>query len=258
MKRVSRMRVSLSLNEKGVFPPDGRPAFSLPILPARLRPGKNPARRSSGPRGLRDGLAGTDRSRGASGSNFRTRRSHPSPAPRRLRKGGFSAIELVVVILVAAVLAIVVGIGASEIQGAKLSSAARKLESDIRYAQQLAMTKRISHGLVFNFNVSGGAAPNTYTVFQVSVPANVPARDPAGGANMIINYNTDPELQGVTITGPSFCDGVNPCGSTLQFNGEGVPTNTAGSLPLVSGSVVLNYQGASTTVSVVPQTGKVS
>jgi|GEM_PF-782133 len=208
----------------------------VPVSP--VRPGRHSRQKEGGKR------------------EVRAKRREENSGPRMGSRGGFSLIEVVVVVLVVATLAVTMGIGANSLGSNKLYGAVRKLASDIRYAQQLAMTERSPYGVLFNLNLSGGAAPNTYTVFQQSSPLDLAARDPAGGANMIINYNTDPHFQGVTISAPSFCDGVNPCQSTLQFNGQGVPTNTTG--PLVSGSVVLGYQGATLTVSVVPQTGKIN
>lgn len=168
----------------------------------------------------------------------------------RKEEKGFTLIELVLLIIMLGIMGLVISISISDINSTKLNSAARRLASDIRYAQQLAMTKQIRHGIVFT-------VPNTYTVIQENDPnPDTPARNPAGGGNLIVDYNSDPQLQGVTISAPSFCVGAI-CTQTLEFNSLGVPTDAAGT-PLTSGSVILSYSGNSKTLTVIPNTGKLT
>lgn len=175
---------------------------------------------------------------------------------------GFTLIEIVLMIIILGVIGFVISISIGDINSTKLNSAARRLASDIRYAQQLAMTKQIRHGVVFNSTFNCAAAPDTYTVFEEKgACVDTPARNPTGGGDFIVNYNTDAQFQGVAITASNFCTGIGgtpPCTSTtLEFNSLGVPTDAAGT-PLTSGSVTLSYSGNSKTLTIEPNTGKLS
>ncbi len=167
---------------------------------------------------------------------------------------GFTLIELVLIIIILGIIGFIISISIGDINSTKLNSAARRLASDIRYAQQLSMTKQIRHGVVFT-------VPNTYTVFQENDPnPDTPARNPAGGGDLIVDYSSDPQLQGVAISTPSFCTGAGgtpPCAQALEFNPLGAPTDETGT-PLTSGSVILSYSGNSKTLTVEPNTGKLT
>lgn len=175
---------------------------------------------------------------------------------------GFTFYEVVLILVITAVLAFTVFIKSPDFYTIKLDSAARKLASDIRFAQQLAMTRQVRNGVVFNLTVAcpPAVATHTYTVFEekgVCPTVDTPARNPAGGGNLTVDYNTDAQFKGVTITSPSFCVGAT-CTETLEFNAEGAATDAAGT-QLNSGSVTLNYPGAtSKTITVTPSTGKIS
>lgn len=177
---------------------------------------------------------------------------------RRRSDKGFTLIELVLIMMLLVILAAAGAVSLQRYGEIKLNSAARRLASDMRFAQQLAMTRQVRHGVIFNLTVSGTPAANTYTVFQENSPStDTPARNPARGGDMTVNYNTDARFQGVTITSPSFCVGAG-CNETLEFNALGVATDSSGT-QLTSGSVTLNYSGAtSKTVTVIPATGKVT
>ena len=175
---------------------------------------------------------------------------------------GFTLTEVIIIVVILSVLAGVMFIKSTDFYTIKLDSAARKLASDMRFAQQLAMTRQVRNGVVFNLTVAcpPAVATHTYTVFEekgACPTVDTPARNPAGGGNLTVDYNTDAQFKGVTITGPSFCVGA-VCTETLEFNAEGAATDAAGT-QLNSGSVTLNYPGAtSKTITVTPSTGKIS
>jgi len=119
---------------------------------------------------------------------------------------------------------------AGNLSDVSIDAAARKVQSDIRYAQQLALSSGGVYGAKFN---AGGV----YEVYA-NVPGN-PVRNPATGQDLEENFAN---LPGVSI--------VN--NYQVAFNGKGVPISGAdGRLRLMATS------GAIRDVYVVDKTGAV-
>lgn len=158
---------------------------------------------------------------------------------------GFTVIELILVIVVMAVLAAVIGLNLSSLDAIKASGAARRLASDIRFAQQMSVTQQNIHGVAFNVPVV-----QQYTVYEQNDPNN-PARNPQGGNDFIVSFVTG-EFEGVTIA-TSFP------GGRVGFNSRGEPLDGAGS-PVAppNNTVTLTYQSTAATVTVTPLTGKLT
>ena len=128
----------------------------------------------------------------------------------------------------------------------KLDVAARRLAADLRYAQSLAMSRRVIHGVLFD------PALEKYTVFAPN--AATPITDPADRARtMIVDYTSRTEFKGVLVQSAAF--GTTP---GVTFDYFGVPRDTAGVDLGAAGIVVLTYQGQYDTVFVAPQTGMVT
>src|SRR3990172_4580077 len=62
---------------------------------------------------------------------------------------GFTVIELVLVIVVVAIIALAAAPRLASITGLKASATARRLQSDLTYTQNLAMTTNRRHRVVF-------------------------------------------------------------------------------------------------------------
>ncbi len=150
---------------------------------------------------------------------------------------GFSLTELIVVMLVVGIVGIYISIAWSG-GSMNLSSQATSLASDLRYAQNLAMTKSQRFSLIIIGN-------NTY---QMRNAANVPINKP--GTN------------GATVTLAAGVVFGTPTGITKQiiFDSDGIPHNdsvanptitTQVKIPLVAGTQVLN-------VTVDPITGRIT
>ncbi len=160
--------------------------------------------------------------------------------------GGFSLTELVIVLVLVGVLAWIAFPSMTAVDEIKLDSAARRLASDLRYAQSQAMSQRVAHGVLFE------PAIERYTVFAPT-PATA-VTDPIERSKPLrVDYPSSSEYSGVTITSASF--GTTP---GVKFDYFGVPRDTAGLDLVAAGRVILSLGGASDTVDVTPQTGVVT
>jgi prepilin-type N-terminal cleavage/methylation domain-containing protein len=159
---------------------------------------------------------------------------------------GFTLTELLVILTILGVLSWIAFPKMVAMDEIRLDTAARRLAADLRYAQSLAMSRRIIHGVLFD------PALEKYTVFAPSPGAPIP--DPADRAKtLVMDYPTRTEFKGVLIQSAAF--GTSP---GLTFDYFGVPRDTAGVDLTTSGRVVLSYQGQTDTVIVAPQTGMVT
>lgn len=103
-----------------------------------------------------------------------------------MKKSGFTLMELIVVIGMLSVIALLFVVSTGNIGDVSVDSASWKIQSDLRYAHQLAVSKRINHGIVFT---QGG----NYTVYAGTV-AN-PVRNPETQAPMIENLQRFSSVQ---------------------------------------------------------------
>lgn len=124
----------------------------------------------------------------------------------------------------------------------KLSGAMKKAAADIRYVQQLAISRHESYNIIFN------TGNETYEVRRVS--DNSYAANPFTRGNFIVNFNSDPQYNGIKIDSASF-------GTTLQFDWQGIPRNGSGTALSAEGSIVFSYQGNTITIYITPNTGRV-
>jgi len=152
------------------------------------------------------------------------------------RARGFTAIELVIVIVVIGVLAAVITPRWYQAD-VELHGAAQQLKNDIRYMQGLAMTNGQRHRITFN-------AAN----YQLTNNTGANVLHPLTGA-AIVPYSR---------TGNVTLDANGFNASFLAFDGLGRPYNGAALLGAVT-SVTLNQTGgASRILSIAPQTGFVT
>jgi len=158
---------------------------------------------------------------------------------------GFTITELIVILSILGILSWLAYPKMAAMDEIKVDVAARRLAADLRYAQSLAMSERVIHGVLFEPGLA------RYTVFAPNAAS--PITDPADRARSLrMDYTSRTEFRGVLIQSATF--GTTP---GVTFDYFGVPRDTAGVDLTSSGRVVLTYQGNIDTVIVAPQTGMV-
>jgi len=151
----------------------------------------------------------------------------------------FTVIELVMVIVIIATLALVVLFSGGTI---KLVGAANKLQFDLRYAQQLAISRQVSCGI--SFDPSG----NSYFVYIGNT--STIATDPHTKANLSVDFDTDSEYSGIGLTSTNF-------GDDISFNSAGEPYDSTPTLLSSQGIVTLGSGSDTQTVTIEANTGEV-
>jgi prepilin-type N-terminal cleavage/methylation domain-containing protein len=157
---------------------------------------------------------------------------------------GFTLVELVVVLIIAAIIGLL-AFPKSDNDQLVLAGQADQIASDIRYAQSLAMSQGITsgsrHGLLFTV----GASPATYQ-FLSAGGNTVP--NPVTGA-------TPPTLPNFVTAGLT---GLTQ--NLIAFDSKGVPyTDSNATLPLASpgATITLTLNGQTKQITVQPTTGRV-
>ena len=159
---------------------------------------------------------------------------------------GFTLIELVMIIVLLTLVAMTAAPRLANILGVKASATARKLQADMVYAQDLAMTRNRRHRVVF---------PST-TSYEVRDAAGTLATNPDGGGGFAVTM--DP---GITLSWSLNGDAALNRG--VEFDSLGRPYFYSGVTPstvdLAAGTIKTWSGGTQQqTVTVQPQTGKVS
>lgn len=158
-------------------------------------------------------------------------------------KGGFTLIELAMLILIVGVLAAAV-LMSNPLSGMKTDGAARKLKADIRYVRKLSISTQSRAAL--SMNATG------YTVFSDIVSSALAnstgeacSTDPAG--KFVVSYAAPrcSFLSGVTLTA------FPP---TLAFDTLGRPVDAAG-VPLATQTITVS---GTTSLTVQADTGRVN
>jgi len=149
---------------------------------------------------------------------------------------GFTLIELVIIIVLLAIIAAVAIPRMGDVTSMKAAATAEKIKSDIRYAQELAMTQNRSYRVYFNgapapasgyavvYDTSGGA----WTSFGY-------AQDPTGKGNLSVTLNSG-DYAGVTA---SITAGADP----IEFNSLGRPAGGATTVTVSpNGSITISAE----------------
>ena len=166
---------------------------------------------------------------------------------------GFTLIETVMVIAIIGVLATLsYPVITNTYYGLKMTGAARRLQTDIRYAQQYALNQHLKCDVVFD------TANDRYRVADVATSTNLtdPFTRVAGvsgqdwTSGLYVAFTTDAELKGVDVSSATA--------TTLRFSSLGRPTDSSDVALSSNFDAVLTYQGRTKTVRVTPTTGVVT
>lgn len=158
----------------------------------------------------------------------------PGPAAN-----GFTLIELMAVLVILGIAAAIVVPMLGGTGDVDAVAAARRLQSDIRYAQNYAITHQTRVRIVFN------SSSRQYVLSEVPPAASpVVLTHPVTKRPYVVGFNAIDGLASVGISKTTFVD------ETLEFDSLGSPSS-AGAIDLVSGR-------ANKTVSVSAVTGKVT
>jgi len=141
-------------------------------------------------------------------------------------KKGYTTIELLMVIVIIGFFAsIVMPFFSTTYDTFKIEGAYRQLMQDLRYAQQLAISRQVPHG------ISVDDVADTYWVYRQN-PSNI-VKDPATQKPLIVSYATG-----------KFA-GIQLVSTTYNFPTERIEFDSLGA-PLVGGTITLNYGGTLT------------
>jgi len=169
-------------------------------------------------------------------------------------EAGYTLVEVVLILLLLMILAAGVLPRAGNMAGTKAAAAARKLQSDIAYAQQLAMVRNLRHRVYFNTApapASGYAVVNDADGDGTWGEAGELAVDPMNSIGSLSVALNAGDYTGITISVAGFT------GSYVEFNSLGAPYDGGGVLAAAK-SVTVTGGGVTRTVTVQPTTGRVS
>ncbi len=153
---------------------------------------------------------------------------------RYSRCGGFTLIELMVVMVIMLIIAAVVIPSVSNTTSLKATSAARILAADIEYAQNVSITYQESVTITFDTSAESYSLSN----------ASGPLIHPITKATYTVEFGSQTGLEEVNIVSTDFP------GGTITFNSLGVPDN--------SGTAKIQAGSKAYLISVAPATGKVT
>jgi prepilin-type N-terminal cleavage/methylation domain-containing protein len=130
---------------------------------------------------------------------------------------GFTLIELVMVMVIIAILAAWSIPRFDSFYSIKLSGAMKKVISDIRYVQQVAIARHTNTRIVFNKTTDVYAAEEESPAGSNSW---ISIKSPFARGDLTVNYATDPQYKGIDITNVNFNSS-----NTLQFKWQGDPVS---------------------------------
>lgn len=160
---------------------------------------------------------------------------------------GYTLIELLVSMVIIAIIALVGAIVFNSFRTQHLWSAAERVGSDLRYARNLALATGRWHGVEFFPHPA-----NSYYVYETDGATDTTLKDPTDSSrNHYVVLNS--VYQNIIISGANI-----QSGSKVEFSPLGQPFDDKNGSPLAGeGTVSLSDGGATVTVRIVPEVGRV-
>lgn len=189
----------------------------------------------------------------------------PGPAARgraakkTARARGYTLVQLLVAIaLMSMVAALAIPVVASQ-NAQKLDLAAREVAAALNFARSEALRTGKYHG------VRIGSADSRVRVFRLNMSPLPPSEvynvvHPIDKKLYDISLGSAAFSAGVSVTQSTFQFSLQPSSEAVTFNPDGRPLlvkNTGQPALLISGSATVSRQGASKTITVEPETGRV-
>jgi Tfp pilus assembly protein FimT len=165
-------------------------------------------------------------------------------------------VEMVIVVVIIGILTIMAFPRVDIFHVLKFQAAGKKVLSDIRYAQSVAVLNHAYTGIQFwpgsNLYYANFCDAGCIPFSAANWP---PLKDPLSGNNLNlgVNYVTDSQYRGIVIASSNF-------GSTIMlvFNPDGAPIDANSNSALsANGTIVLKYSGETINVNVAAKSGKV-
>jgi prepilin-type N-terminal cleavage/methylation domain-containing protein len=181
----------------------------------------------------------------------------------RAVNGGYTLLELVIVVTIVAVLAAVALPSTAPSQDQKLDLAATLVADAIRHARTEAMRTGEAHGLTVS-QATQMVTVKQYDLTTSPISSIATLINPVSKQPYEFNVNTVQGTDGVTISNTQDAFGYKDTGRrrSLVFDGNGTPLWVIGSGPtthlLEDGTVELSYGNARLVVRVASLTGRVT
>ncbi|HCY18965.1 MAG: hypothetical protein A2X87_08290 [Deltaproteobacteria bacterium GWC2_42_51] len=189
---------------------------------------------------------------------------------------GFTLIEFVLVIILATiVLGVTVSLLSRGWTGITITAMAKKLRSDIQYAQELAMTERAttSFSRPMRTRVIFDTTNEKYDIKIVNdsdgdeiwgeAAETEFARDPSTGGDFTVQLNTG-DYKSIVIGSASFSATACTASAVLEFDSMGNPYCVSGGVGGAStkmdsaGTVTISKSGDTATITVTQNSGRVT
>ena len=166
--------------------------------------------------------------------------------PQLFRLRAYTLIELVIVIALLWIMSYFLAPRITNLFPIQRETAAFKILGDIRYVRSRSIAEQVVHGIQFSIQPA-----NNYRAFRINPGTLI--KDPSRpNIDMLIQLNAG-EFGGVRISAVNFQGGPE-----VRFDSTGTPLDINGGTLTTTGTVTIQYQGATQLIQVAPITGRVT
>ncbi len=163
------------------------------------------------------------------------------------RACGFTLIEVIVVVVILAIVALMAVPMFGSAADIQLKAAANMIAADLEYAKSMAISRQRSYSVVFN---------STDESYKVCDKDGVVIPHPINPGDLAIAFPSDSRLNQVVIASAVFNPGNE---ETITFDYLGSPySGSPPGTPLISGTITLQADSFTMTVTIEPITGYVT